>query len=415
VKLDWRDGNQLLLLENGESFFPAAFEAMAAARSELLIETFILFDDEVGRQLQAAVIAAARRGVQVDLTVDGYGSPDLSPAFIGAMTQAGVRFHIFDPRPRIFGLRTGLLHRLHRKIIAIDGECAFIGGINYAVDQLAESSPYAKQDYAVRIIGPLAQDIQRYVREALAPTRGGLAWRRWRRGAPAAAGQGHGARAAFVTRDNHRHRDDIERCYRTAIRTAREEVLIANAYFFPGFRLLREMRRAARRGVKVQLILQGEPDMGYVRTVARLLYGSLLKDGVAIHEFTRRPLHGKVAVVDGAWSTVGSSNLDPLSLSLNLEANVLIHDRDFALALRARLLDLVAHHCRAIQPEHLPQRTMWRYLVHAIAYHTARHFPSWLSWLPRGQPSIHSFDHRGEVHAAPVAIDGPHVAQERHG
>src|SRR5690606_37234668 len=137
------------------------------------------------------------------------------------------------------------------------------------------------------------------------------------------------AAAIFVTRDNGRHRNDIEQHYLAAIRSARSEILIANAYFFPGYRLLRELRNAARRGVRVGLVLQGEPDMPMVRAASKLLYDYLLSAGVEIHEYCQRPLHGKVAIVDEDWSTVGSSNLDPLSLSLNLEANVVIRDRAF--------------------------------------------------------------------------------------
>jgi cardiolipin synthase A/B len=394
VKLEFRPGNRLALLENGEAFYPAVFEAICAAREEVLIETFILFEDAVGRELQRLLIAAAQRGVRVDVTVDGYGSPNLSQEFIGAMTSAGARFHVFDPTRRIFGLRAYPLRRLHRKIVAIDGRVAFVGGINYSEDHLESFGPMAKQDYAVRIEGPLAADIRGFAGRALAPTRRSrFKWGRVRRvPAAAEAAQVGTAEAAFVTRDNWRHRDDIERVYRTAIRSARDDMIIANAYFFPGWRLLRDMVRAARRGVRMQLILQGQPDMLYVRTAARLLYPSLIKDGVQIYEYCRRPLHGKVAVVDGRWCTVGSSNLDPLSLSLNLEANVVINDRDFAAGLRQRLQTLEREHCRLIRPDNLPRRTGWRYLLSALGYHVARRFPSWLQRLPGGVPRIRSFD-----------------------
>jgi cardiolipin synthase len=397
-----RPGNRVELLENGEQFYPAVFGAIEGAREEVLIETFILFDDRVGRQLQARLIDAARRGVRIDLTVDGYGSPDLSREFIGAMTAAGVRLHVFDPSPRLLGLRTNLLRRMHRKIAVIDGRIAFVGGINYSEDQLIAFGPMAKQDYAVRIEGPVVADIGAFVHETLAPTR--TRRRFWggapRRGTPAAQRVGP-AEVAFVTRDNRRHRNDIERAYRAALRTAREEVIIANAYFFPGYRLLRDMVSAARRGVRVQLVLQGRPDMAYVRVAARMLYDSLLEDGVQIFEYRRRPLHAKVAVVDGEWSTVGSSNLDPLSLSLNLEANVLVRDRDFAADLRERLLRLEREHCKPMHRERGRWRPIWRYLVSALAYHVARGFPSWLQWLPRGVARMRSFD-RQRVSTVPL-------------
>jgi cardiolipin synthase len=196
------------------------------------------------------------------------------------------------------------------------------------------------------------------------------------------------AQALFVTRDNHRHRNDIERHYRMALRGARQRVVIANAYFFPGYRLIREMRRAAKRGVDVRLILQGQPDMAIVRTAAELLYDHLLRAGVRIYEYCDRPLHGKVALMDEEWSTVGSSNLDPLSLSLNLEANVIIRDREFNEHLFERLSHLMEHSCRQVEA---PAPSRWdslRVARSVVVFHLMRWFPTWAGWLPKHAPVI---------------------------
>jgi len=388
----WKTGNRFRLLENGEEFFPAVFEAIEAARHEVIIETFILFQDKVGLALHQCLLDAARRGVQVDLTVDGYGSPDLGTEFIGSLTEAGVRIHVFDARPLLFGrLRTNLFRRMHRKIVVVDGVKAFVGGINYSADHLIDYGPLAKQDYAVAVEGPIVEDIHAYVREAIAPAMGGGHrhwWRRDRHRAvanPQAAGD---AAALFVTRDNNEHRDDIERHYRIALRSAKKEVIIANAYFFPGYRLLKEMRRAARRGVKVCLILQGQPDMPIVRVAARMLYDHLLRAGVHIYEYCERPLHGKVALADDEWATVGSSNLDPLSLALNLEANVIIRDREFNATLRDRLRVLMESNCKAIDPNRAMVRSWWRLAASYLAFHVLRRFPAWAGWLPAHQPTL---------------------------
>lgn len=377
----WKEGNGIRLLENGEEFFPRVFEAMSRARAELLVETFILFEDQVGQQLQAALIAAARRGARVDLTVDGYGSPDLSAPFVSAMTEAGVRVHVFDPRPRLLGLRVNIFRRLHRKLVVIDGRRAFVGGLNYAVDHLCESGPDAKQDYAVEIEGPVVADIRALAAAAVVPPEH---W--WRRRPaprpPAAPGAAGPATVLFAVRDNEHRRDEIEQHYREAIRAARREAIIANAYFFPGYRLLKELRNAARRGVQVRLILQGRPDMPAVRWIALALYDYLLRGGVRIYEFCERPLHAKVAAIDEDWATVGSSNLDPLSLSLNLEANVVVRDRAFNAELRRRLMALVRERCREVLPEDAPPRTPWRQLLSFIAFHVARRFPAWAGYLP---------------------------------
>ncbi len=388
----WSSGNQLQLLENGEEFFPAVFGAIASARHEVLLETFILFEDKVGLELQSVLIAAARRGVRVDMLVDGFGSAELTPAFVGALTEAGVRMRVFDPGKRVLGQRLNVLRRMHRKIVVVDGERAFVGGINYSLDHLAEFGPQAKQDYSMEVRGPVVEDIHRFTRTVFEDTNAPRPRflrrfaRHWAEPAPSG-----GAQALFVTRDNHEHRNDIERHYRAAIRTARERVLIANAYFFPGYLLLREMRRAAKRGVRVDLILQGEPDMPIVKTAANLLYEHLQQAGVRIHEYCTRPLHGKVAVVDDIWATVGSSNLDPLSLSLNLEANVVVRDKEFARTLGARLDDLITHSCKEVPratADRPPWWAFWRSLRSSLVFHFLRGYPLWALWLPRHRPQL---------------------------
>jgi cardiolipin synthase A/B len=403
LKLEWTRGNRVELLVNGDTYFPAVFDAIDAAEDEILIETFILFEDRVGRDLQQHLISAAGRGVEVDLTVDGFGSPDLSDAFISALTDAGVRLHVYEPTPFIRHLNP--LRRLHRKITVVDGLIAFVGGINFSEDHLESFGAKAKEDYAVRIEGPVVEHIHHFVRQALKPLQqqlmgGTLSGRLLRRddgaaassvAAPAPQTMPGNAEVALVTRDNRSHHTDIEHAYRMAIRAARDTVLIANAYFFPGYRLLRDLRRAASRGVTVQLILQNDPDVPIARLAGRLLYDILLKDGVTIHEYCRREMHGKVAVVDGIWTTVGSSNLDPLSLSLNLEANVLIRDAEFAAALLRRLQYLIEHECEPTRPEVVPRLTMWRYLLASVAYHVSRRFPRWLSALPHFGTRIRSF------------------------
>jgi cardiolipin synthase len=290
-----------------------------------------------------------------------------------------------------------MFRRLHRKIVVVDAERAFVGGINYSVDHMLDHGPQAKQDYAVQIEGPLVAHIRGFAVRAIVaglPARRSAAARQevFQRfpalpQLPAAAGR---MAAMFVTRDNHHHRNDIEKHYRIAIRGARERVIIANAYFFPGYRLLREMRRAARRGVRVDLILQGEPDMPIVRTAARLLYHHLLDAGVRIHEYTERPLHGKVATSDREWATVGSSNLDPLSLSLNLEANVIVRDAAFNRDLRERLDQLIAHACREITDEGLEEPHWWRVLRSVLVFHVLRRYPAWAGWLPAHRPQLAS-------------------------
>lgn len=387
----WVDGNSVQLLINGEQYYPRVFEAMAQAREEILLETFIIFDDKVGQQLQQVLIDAARRGVRVEVAVDGYGTADLPETFIAAMTDAGVSFHAFDPQPRLVGMRTNLFRRLHRKIVVIDGERAFIGGINYSADHLGDFGPMAKQDYAVEVVGPVVAQVHASSKRLMSPV---LQPPSAVRPLTEPAGT---CTAVLVERDNKVRSTDIEAHYLQAFRSARRRIVVANAYFFPGYRLMRELRNASRRGVEVRLILQGQPDMRWVRALSRLLYNYLLRDGVAIHEYCQRPLHGKVALVDDEWATVGSSNLDPLSLSFNLEANLFIRDRDFNQQLNQHLQMLASEQCKPVTLERMVRGYWWRAPLIFLCFHVIRHFPRIAGWFPAHRQHLRSVQPEAEA------------------
>ncbi|MBP0619752.1 cardiolipin synthase ClsB [Cupriavidus consociatus] len=375
--------DSIRLLENGEEYFPRVFEAIARARQSVLVETFILFDDEAGKKLHAALLAAARRRVRVAVTVDGFGSHDLPPAFITELVKAGVHFCTFSPRRRLLGVRTHIFRRMHRKLVAIDGEVAFVGGINFSAQHLYGYGPRAKQDYAVEITGPAARQVHDFLARAIpgACLQGRLA------PPPLGRTTAPPGPVRLVTRDNHRHRNDIEVAYLDAIRAARHEVVIANAYFLPGYRLLHALCEAAARGIQVRLLLQGKPDMPWVARAGGLLYCHLQDAGVQILEYVERPFHGKVAVVDKQWATVGSSNLDPLSLSLNLEANLVIRDTAFAQRLHGRLQALIAERCREVPPRR-HERSLLDAAGATMMFHFLRRFPAWAGWLPAHTPRL---------------------------
>ena len=220
----WREGNRVALLENGEAFFARAFAAIAQAREEVLLETFILFEDKVGWELHRQLTAAARRGVRVEVMVDGYGSPRFSPSFLDGLAETGVILRVFDPHRTLLGLRLHIFRRLHRKLLVVDGTRAFVGGINYSADHLEDFGPTSKQDYAVELQGPVVDDIRTF---AAAAMRGNAeSWRHPPSAATAHAGNG---RVLFALRDNAARSTEIERQYRIAIRAARDEIVIATA------------------------------------------------------------------------------------------------------------------------------------------------------------------------------------------
>ena len=348
---EFTEGNRLTLLRNGAEYFPALEAAIGAAQREVFLETYIFADDDCARRIAEALIGAAGRGVAVHVLVDGFGSRDLMPADLGyRLLGAGVKFLVYRPEVRWFQFRRRRLRRMHRKIVVVDARVGFVGGINVIDDMHTPGQMPPRYDFAVRAEGPLVAQMQEQAERLWSR----IAWanlrQRWRvrlRAEPDYGRKGR-QRAALLVRDNLRHRSDIEDAYLEAIRGAREEIIIANAYFLPGKRFRRALIDAARRGVRVVLLLQGRVEYMLLHYASRALYGTLLDAGVEIHEYTKSFLHAKVAVIDARWSTVGSSNIDPFSLLLAREANLVALDREFAAELREALVQALAG-ARAVQ------------------------------------------------------------------
>ncbi|MCR6651229.1 MAG: cardiolipin synthase ClsB [Cellvibrionaceae bacterium] len=387
-------GNRIELLENGETFFPQLIRRINRAEKEIFIETFILSEDRVGNALQKALVAAAKRGVWISVTADSYGTFFLDADYIKTLTEAGVVFQIFDPQPSWLKSRPNLFRRLHRKLAVIDGRYAFIGGINLSHEHMTEHGPTAKQDYAVEVEGPVVPIIRdlckAYVPDANDKHLGELLPQMRQ---TAKVGD---ASIAFVARDNRRFRNDIEKAYLLGIRKARKRIYIANAYFFPSFRILRALRNAAKRGVDVTVILQGEPDIPLALRAARCLYDKLTGDGIKVYEYLERPLHAKIALIDDDWATIGSSNLDPLSLALNLEANVVVLDPTFNQQLFAEMIKL-RQASRLIENRWLSRRSRVHLIKNFISYHIMRHWPSVASWFPTHTPVIREIKSREDM------------------
>jgi cardiolipin synthase len=372
-------GNRLTLLKNGAQYFPALLSAIDAAREEVFLESYIFEDDETGTLVSEALARAAARGVSTHLLIDGFGARDFPERFRRTLAEAGAKLLVFRPQ-RTALPRRNRLRRMHRKLAAIDGQVAFVGGINVVDDYEPEvhdpgpSGP--RYDYAVRIEGPLAHEVH----AAAAGLWHDVAWATARR-RPAPVGRREGGapapdagaqRAALVIRDSTRHRRDIENAYLRQLAQARVEVIIACAYFFPGRRFRRALRAAAARGVRIRLLLQGKIEYPLLHYASRGLYGAMLDSGIEIHEYNAALLHAKVAVFDRRVSCVGSSNIDPFSLLLAREANVFIDDAAFAAQLRTSLEEAMRIGAAPVPPRDWKRQPLLRRLRIWLAYGLAR-------------------------------------------
>lgn len=371
---EFTGGNRIDLLKSGREYFPALEAAIDEARCEIHLETYLFEDDATGRRVAQALARAARRGIATHVLVDGYGTKRMSRELLEELTTAGVRFLVYRPDIAPWRSPRRRLRRLHRKVAVIDARVAFVGGINVIDDMHTPRHTPPRFDYAVRIRGPLLAHIHPVVRRLWALvgfTQLGQDWH----SAPALQPETQpcgSQQAAFVVRDNLRHRNDIEEAYLEAIAAARSDILIACAYFFPGWRFRRALMEAAGRGVRVVLLLQERVEFMLLHYASRALYGALLDAGVRIFEYHRSFLHAKVAVIDSRWATVGSSNIDPLSLLLAREANVVIADGKFAAALEADLTVAMVEGAREVQAEGWKKQPLTRRAASWIAYGLGR-------------------------------------------
>ena len=269
------------------------------------------------------------------------------------------------------------VRRVHRKIALIDGLVGFIGGINF-IDDYTEnlSDIHPRYDYAVKIEGPILTDVYASVARLWRIVKlFNIKQRTSDCGAilpEVSSTPVSQVPLAFVTRDNVGHRRDIEREYRHAIVTAKSEILIVNSYFLPGRRLRNSLMRAARRGVAITVLLQGQADHPILQLATRSLYDKLLAAGIRIYEYHAAMLHGKVAVIDREWATVGSSNLDPFSLLLNREANIIVLDKPFAETLRTSVLDEISQNATQLNFASWQQRSIWQRMQSWFALLVAR-------------------------------------------
>jgi cardiolipin synthase A/B len=320
----WRSGNHFRLLNDDVQYFERMLQTIEAAAAYVLLEMYLAESGIIAGRFVEALGRAARRGVRVCVIFDGFGSLGLGATYRRNLTEAGVELRTFNP----LRLRTRLQNFLrdHRKLLLVDGMTAFVGGVGLT-DEFAIPGPRGQpwRDLMVEITGPVVADWQRAFD------------RTWRRSgaelglpvAPACPELADGADGR-VALSEARARSMLANGVVRRIEAAGERAWIMSAYFVPSRRFRKALRRAARRGVDVRLLVPGpKTDHPWVRHAARRFYGKMLRSGVRIFEYQPRMLHAKMIISDD-WVSIGSSNLDRWSFKWNLEANQEVHNAAFA-------------------------------------------------------------------------------------
>jgi cardiolipin synthase len=357
-------GNSVSLITDGDSFFNHIISAIENAEKSINLETYIFSSDPLGMLIAGKLAAKAAQGVEVNVIYDSVGSIASSSQMFSMMRNNGVEvieYHPFVPWRRYWGIS----FRDHRKILVIDGSMAFIGGINIGREYAGEKYSGGNwRDTHIMIEGPAVADIQFFFMENWYRNGGAVMNSRLYFPELKNAGQ----KLLMILCANARRKvKPVQQSYISAIQNARNSIYITNAYFIPDAKIYRSLVKAAERGVDVKLILPGLSDIPFVKYASRYLYKRYMKKGIRIFEYARSILHAKTAVIDGVWSTVGSSNLDRRSFRKNLEMNAVILDQGFGGEMEMVFLNDLER-SREITPDSFEKRSFLEFFTEWLCY-----------------------------------------------
>lgn len=364
-------GNRVELIRGGKPYFDLLLKLINGASESIHLQTYIFDNDETGKMVTAALSAAAMRGVAVFLIADGYASQGLHQEFIEELQQHKIQFRFFEPVFRSKNFYFG--RRLHHKLFVADTRCALVGGINISNRYNDMPGDPAWLDFALYTEGLIAQQLCI------------LAWKTWkgftRMGlTPCEKNQIHfnipSADQALVRmrrNDWVRRKNNISATYIEMLTKSQSHITILCSYFLPGRVIRRNILKATRRGVKIKVILTGLSDVKMAKLAERWMYDWLLRNGIEIYEYERTVLHGKLAVCDNEWMTVGSYNINDISAYASIELNLDVHKLDFALECEKMLDKLCENECTKITREyHLKKKNIFYQFSRWVSYEIYR-------------------------------------------
>ena len=356
--------DKVQLVHGGKEYFSLLKQLISNAQDSIYLQTYIFEEDQTGTEVANELMAAARRQVKVFLLVDGYASNHLSASFIKKLKAAGVNFRMFDPLLKSKYFYLG--RRLHHKVVAIDTKYSLVGGINISDRYNDMPDQPAWLDWAVYAEGEVATQLTQICQQRVKP---------------ASLKSLLGSKKKLTTKGNVvsvkvndwvRNKREITNSYLTMFREAKESIIIMSAYFLPNDQFRKELRRAAKRGVKVKLILAGPSDVALSKYAERYMYRWLLKNGIEIYEYQKSVLHGKMAVYGGKWATVGSYNVNNISAYASIELNLAVSDTNFANQVEAALNSVMADGCVRITAEHVNHSSLTKRTMQRGAYYIFR-------------------------------------------
>lgn len=364
TKPDFLRHNHVKLVRSGAPYFDLLMEMIDSAKESIHIQTYIFGDDQTGRSIADALIRAAQRGVEVYVMVDAYGSQSLSDNFIKRLTDAGVYFKKF--RPLYKSKRFYLGRRLHHKIVVVDSSRATVAGLNLADRYNDTPEEKAWLDFALYTEGEVAHELENICLRRIKV-------RRHRHNRNNGSAKTREVCPIRIRENDWASRKrDIYQTYLEMFRNSQTSLTIMSAYFLPGRTFRKSLEHAAKRGVKIRVILTGYADIPLIKYAERYIYRWLFRNNVEIYEYQKNVLHAKLAIADSRILTVGSFNVNNLSAYGSIECNLDVNDERFVASVEEQLEEIIERDCRHITEEDLRKRNVFAKLAHKVAYETFR-------------------------------------------
>ncbi|MBX2945337.1 MAG: hypothetical protein KF725_05850 [Cyclobacteriaceae bacterium] len=361
----YRPNATVRLVRAGHEYFNLLDKLIHEAHDSIHLQTYIFEPDETGTRVAKALIQAAKRGVKVYVIVDGYASQKLSKDFIRVLREAGIYFRFFAAYFKSKHFYFG--RRLHHKVFVVDGRYSLVGGINIGNHYNDTAHNVAWIDWAVYCDG----DISARLRKICEARVQGKGRRSFVRHTMLEIQQKNKPVILARPRINDwvRRKREITKSYLEMFRHAEDSIYMMSSYFLPGNLLLKNIAAAAKRGVKIKVIVAGISDVALAKYAERYMYGWFLRHGVEIWEYQRKVLHAKLSTYDGQWVTIGSYNINNISAYASVELNIDIYNEGFARDVERRLKRIMELECVQITPElYTKKQTLWERFLQRSAY-----------------------------------------------
>ncbi len=364
------------LVHSGEDYFSRLERIILDAKTEIHIQTYIFDYDNIGKKIITALKKAASRNVKINILLDGFGSFSFPEEIINDFNKIGINIRFFSPFFSANSLYIG--RRLHHKIVVADSKTVLIGGINIAHKYHGTPTTAAWLDYAVQINDkPIAESLQELCRDIYLRKRIIR-----RKEIKSVIGTVEEPLISVLQNDWLKRKNEIYNAYIKNIGNAKKEIVIVGSYFLPGKRLIKSLKKASRNGVKIKLILSGISDVPMARRASCHLYSKLLRYNIELYEWKKSILHGKVAVIDDNWTTIGSFNLNNLSSYASIEMNVGINSAEFANHYLLHLNEIIKQ-CEKITPKTIEFRyNLTSKLTNWVSYWITRMIEIMVTYLP---------------------------------